>query len=355
MIVVPAIDLRGGKVVRLKQGQLQEETVYGSDPAEAARRWEEEGAQRLHVVDLDAAISGKPQFDAIAAIIDAVKIPVEVGGGLRVLENAMRYRERGADRVIFGTAAVADPGVVQEAARLWPEAVAVALDARDGKVAVAGWKEITTVDAARPGGAVKAWGVRAHPVHGRAARRHARRARTWPASSSMAARGRPARHRRAAASPSWTTSRRLRALEPLGVDEVIVGKALYEQRFTLAEAQAEAARLMLAKRLVPCLDVDRGRVVKGVKLRVPARRRRSRGVRGPLRRGGRGRARVPRHHRLLRRAAHRARHGAPRGRHRVPALHGGRRRALGGGRRRAAARGRGQGGGQHGGGARSRA
>src|SRR6185503_6167876 len=136
VVVIPAIDVRGGKVVRLTRGELAEETVYGGDPAETAKRWEGEGAERLHVVDLDAAISGRPQFDAVAAVIEAVKIPVEVGGGLRVLEAAMRDRERGADRVIFGTAAVADPGVVQEAVRLWPQAVAVALDARNGKVAV---------------------------------------------------------------------------------------------------------------------------------------------------------------------------------------------------------------------------
>ena len=144
MIVVPAIDIRGGRVVRLRQGQLQEETVYGSNPAEAARRWEGEGAKRIHLVDLDAAIENRPQPDVVGSVIAAVKIPVEVGGGLRVLENAMRYREQGADRVIFGTAAVARPGVVQEAMRLWPEAVAVAIDARNGKVAVAGWNEITT-------------------------------------------------------------------------------------------------------------------------------------------------------------------------------------------------------------------
>ena len=159
MIVVPAIDLRGGKVVRLKQGELREETVYGGDPVAVARRWESEGAARLHVVDLDAAVSARPQFDAIEKVIAAVRIPVEVGGGLRVLETAMRYRERGADRVIFGTAAVADPGVVEEAARLWPEAVAVALDARNGKVAVAGWKEITRVDAVELAARVKGWGV----------------------------------------------------------------------------------------------------------------------------------------------------------------------------------------------------
>src|SRR6185503_1186549 len=137
MIVMPAIDVRGGKVVRLKQGQLQEEKVYGSDPVAVARKWEAEGARRLHVVDLDAAVSGKPQFDVIADVIEAVKIPVEVGGGLRVLEIAMRYRDRGADRVVFGTAAIAAPGAVHDAEPLCQASVAVALAARHGKVAVA--------------------------------------------------------------------------------------------------------------------------------------------------------------------------------------------------------------------------
>jgi phosphoribosylformimino-5-aminoimidazole carboxamide ribotide isomerase len=156
VIVVPAIDVRGGKVVRLKRGQLQAEQVYGSDPAEVARQWEAEGAARLHLVDLDAAISNRPQFDVMEKVIAAVKVPVEVGGGLRVLENAMRYRDRGVDRLIFGTAAVASPGVVQEALRRWPQSVAVALDAREGKVAVAGWKEITTLKAVELARQVKA-------------------------------------------------------------------------------------------------------------------------------------------------------------------------------------------------------
>lgn len=234
MIVVPAIDLRGGKVVRLKQGQLQEEKVYGSDPVEVARRWESEGAVRLHVVDLDAAVSGKPQFDAVASIIDAVGIPVEVGGGLRVLEVAMRYRARGAERVIFGTAAVADPGVVQEAARLWPEAVAVALDARNGKVAVAGWKEITRVDAVELGQRVKGWGV-SRLQYTDVMRDGTLLGPNLPGIEAMA---------RQAGLPITAGGgisilddlTRLAALEPLGVDEVIVGKALYERRFTLAQA-----------------------------------------------------------------------------------------------------------------------
>ena len=242
MIVMPAIDVRGGKVVRLKQGQLQEETIYGSDPAEVARKWEQEGARRLHVVDLDAAVSGKPQFDAIAAVIDAVKIPVEVGGGLRVLEIAMRYRDRGADRVVFGTAAIADPGVVQEAARLWPDAVAVALDARNGKVAVAGWKEITRVDAVELARRVKGWGV-SRIQYTDVMRDGTLTGPNLPGIETMA---------REAGLPITASGgvsvlddlTRVAALEPLGVDEVIVGKALYEKRFTLAQAHqamAEAA------------------------------------------------------------------------------------------------------------------
>jgi phosphoribosylformimino-5-aminoimidazole carboxamide ribotide isomerase len=239
VIVIPAVDIRGGKVVRLKQGRLQEETVYGADPAEAARHWAAEGATRLHVVDLDAAIDGRPQFDAVARIIDAVSIAVEVGGGLRVLENAMRYVGHGADRVIFGTAAVADPGVVQAAARLWPEKVAVALDARDGKVVVAGWKEITGVAAGELARDVRGWGV--PRIQYTDVTRDGML--TGPNVAAIEAVARESRLRITAAGGISVLEdlARLRALEAAGVDEVIVGKALYESRFTLAEARAAVA------------------------------------------------------------------------------------------------------------------
>jgi phosphoribosylformimino-5-aminoimidazole carboxamide ribotide isomerase len=240
VIVVPAIDLREGRVVRLKQGRLQEEQVYGGDPEAVARRWESEGAARLHVVDLDAAVSGRPQFDVIEKVIAAVRIPVEVGGGLRVLETAMRYRDRGADRVIFGTAAVADPGVVQQAARLWPEAVAVALDARHGKVAVAGWKEITQVGAAELALRVKEWGV-VRLQYTDVMRDGMLTGPNLPGIEALA------RQVDLSITAGGGVSvledlARLADLEPLGVDEVIVGKALYERRFTLAEAAAELAK-----------------------------------------------------------------------------------------------------------------
>jgi phosphoribosylformimino-5-aminoimidazole carboxamide ribotide isomerase len=234
VIVVPAIDVRGGKVVRLKQGRLQEEQIYGSDPAEVARRWEAEGATRLHLVDLDAAISNRPQFDVMEKVIAAVRVPVEVGGGLRVLENAMRYRDRGVDRVIFGTAAVANPGVVLAAARRWPQAVAVALDARDGRVAVAGWKEITTMDAVELARRVKSWGV--PRIQYTDVRRDGTLVGPNLPGIEELAKASGLRVTAAGGFSSLEDLRRLKPLEVLGVDEVVLGKALYEKRLTLAQA-----------------------------------------------------------------------------------------------------------------------
>ena len=109
MIVVPAIDIRHGRVVRLHQGRPEEETAYGDDPAAAARRWETEGAERLHLVHLDAAIDDRPQGAAVATVVGAVGIPVAVGRGLRTLDPARRYRHAGVERLILRTAAVTAP------------------------------------------------------------------------------------------------------------------------------------------------------------------------------------------------------------------------------------------------------
>jgi phosphoribosylformimino-5-aminoimidazole carboxamide ribotide isomerase len=240
VIVVPAVDVRLGRVVRLRQGQVGDEMVYGDDPVLAARRWEAEGAQRIHVVDLDAAIDGKPQSEAIGAVIDALRIPVEVGGGLRSVGDARRYLdERGADRVIFGTAAVAHAEVVQEAVARWPEAVAVAIDARGGRTAVAGWSKTTAVDALELANEVEGWGV------SRVQYTDIARDGTLvgPNLAAIARLGRSSGLRITAAGGISTLDdlRRLAGLALPGLDEVIVGRALYDGHFTLAEAMAALA------------------------------------------------------------------------------------------------------------------
>lgn len=240
MIIVPAIDLHDGKVVRLKQGRLQDETIYGQDPVEVAQSWAAQGAQRIHLVDLSAAIEGKPQPDLIEKIARAVTtIALEIGGGLRTLEMAMRYKQMGIDRVIFGTAALARPGVVQEAARLWPESVAVAVDVKDGKVAVAGWNETSTVDALALVAQVKAWGV--PRVQYTDVLRDGTLVGPNVAGIERIARDSGLKVTAGGGISVKDDLVKMKPLAALGVDEVIVGKALYEKRFTLAEAIAAIA------------------------------------------------------------------------------------------------------------------
>lgn len=141
MDVIPAIDLRGGKCVRLYMGDYDKETVYSDDPVEVARRWHKLGAKRMHVVDLDGARLGKPaNLDVIGAIVKAVNIPVQVGGGIRTIATAESLLQLGVARVIFGTVAIENPELVAEACRKLGEAVVVSIDARDGMVAVRGWE-----------------------------------------------------------------------------------------------------------------------------------------------------------------------------------------------------------------------
>ena len=141
--VIPAIDIRDGKCVRLLQGDYGAETVFSQDPAGVARRWEEAGARRIHVVDLDGAREGAQRNSAtINAIVSAVDVPVQVGGGIRALETAQALMSAGVDRIVVGTAAVQDPALVQRmASELGQESLVVAVDARDGYVAVNGWTQ----------------------------------------------------------------------------------------------------------------------------------------------------------------------------------------------------------------------
>ena len=144
MEVIPAIDLRGGLCVRLTQGDYDRETVFSDDPLTIARQWAEQGATRLHVVDLDGAREGRPVNDSIVrSIIEAIDLPVQVAGGVRDLDAVDSWLAAGADRVILGTAAVRDPELAAEACRRHGERIVVSIDARDGIVAVEGWREAT--------------------------------------------------------------------------------------------------------------------------------------------------------------------------------------------------------------------
>ena len=139
--VIPAIDLRGGRCVRLYQGDYARETVYEAEPTETAKHWSALGAKRLHVVDLDGARSGSPQnAAAVRDIVRSVDIPVELGGGIRDFSAVQTWLGEGVDRVYIGTAAVSDPELVREACTRFPGQVAVAADARDGRVATRGWQ-----------------------------------------------------------------------------------------------------------------------------------------------------------------------------------------------------------------------
>ncbi|MBV8466557.1 MAG: 1-(5-phosphoribosyl)-5-[(5-phosphoribosylamino)methylideneamino]imidazole-4-carboxamide isomerase [Burkholderiales bacterium] len=154
MLIIPAIDLKDGQCVRLKQGEMNSADVFG-DPAEMAERWLEAGARRLHLVDLNGAFAGKPKnLDAVRSILSVVdgEIPVQLGGGIRDLETIERYLEAGLRYVIIGTAAIKNPGFLHEACDAFPGSVIVGLDAKDGKVATDGWSKVTghdVVDLAR--------------------------------------------------------------------------------------------------------------------------------------------------------------------------------------------------------------
>ncbi len=144
MEVIPAIDLRGGRCVRLVQGDYDRETVFSDDPVATAQRWASEGAPRLHVVDLDGAREGRPVNDAaVRQVIEAVAAPVQVGGGVRDLDAVEAWLAAGADRVVLGTAAVGDPGLVAEVSRKHSERIVVSIDARDGIIAADGWQRST--------------------------------------------------------------------------------------------------------------------------------------------------------------------------------------------------------------------
>ncbi len=154
MLVIPAIDLKDGFCVRLKQGRMEDDTVFSNDPVAMAQRWVDAGARRLHIVDLNGAFVGEPvNIDIIHKISKAFpKLPIQVGGGIRQLDTIRSYLEAGVDFVIIGTKAVTDPNFVSQACHAFPEHIIVGLDAKDGKVATDGWAKVsdyTVIDLAK--------------------------------------------------------------------------------------------------------------------------------------------------------------------------------------------------------------
>ncbi|MEO5365168.1 MAG: 1-(5-phosphoribosyl)-5-[(5-phosphoribosylamino)methylideneamino]imidazole-4-carboxamide isomerase [Magnetococcus sp. WYHC-3] len=148
MIVIPAIDLKNGQCVRLFQGNMERDTVYSDNPAAVAQRWQQAGAKRLHIVDLNGAFAGRPEnAAAIEAILHAVTIPVQLGGGIRDMATLESCFTLGVSIAILGTAACRDPDLVREACHAFPGRVSVGIDARDGFVAVQGWAEVTDMEA----------------------------------------------------------------------------------------------------------------------------------------------------------------------------------------------------------------
>ena len=148
MVVIPAIDVKDGRCVRLRQGDMTAETVYSDDAASMARRWEEAGAPMIHVVDLNGAVEGEPKnFPHIEAVRKAVGVDVQVGGGIRTLSMVRRYLKAGVSRIVLGTAALTDRNLLDDACREFPRRILLGLDARDGRVAVKGWTSVSETTA----------------------------------------------------------------------------------------------------------------------------------------------------------------------------------------------------------------
>lgn len=237
MEVIPAIDLRGGHCVRLRQGDYGQETVFGADPAAMAERWESQGASRIHLVDLDGAREGRPvNVEAVRSILSRVRVPCQLGGGVRDEQTVATWLEAGLDRVIVGTQALKDPAWFESMATRYPGRMALGLDAKNGRVATAGWLDVSTVDAvelAKRYDTLPLAGV----IYTDISRDGMLGGPNIEATETLA------RQLQTPVTASGGVSRLedLQSLSKVPVAACIVGVALYQHRFTLAEAIASVS------------------------------------------------------------------------------------------------------------------
>lgn len=231
--VVPAVDMQDGEVVQLVQGKRGTEKRYG-DPVDAATRWVEQGARTLHLVDLDGAFEGERQnADAVDRILEAVDVDVQLGGGIRTAADAVSLLDRGVDRVILGTAAIENPEIVESVSESHPGSVMVSLDAKDGEVVVSGWTEGTGLDPAEAAARYEALGAGAIlftdvDVEGKLDGVQTELVRKVVDAVDIPV----------VASGGVASLDDVRALRDVGAAAVVVGSALYEGAFSLAEANA---------------------------------------------------------------------------------------------------------------------
>ncbi len=244
MLIIPAIDLKDGQCVRLKQGEMASATVFSSEPAAMARRWIDAGARRLHLVDLNGAFAGKPVNEAaIQAIVEEVgdEIPVQLGGGIRDLDTIERYLDDGISYVIIGSAAVKNPGFLHDACNAFPGHIIVGLDAKGGKVAVEGWSKVTHHDVIDLARKFQDYGVEA-VIYTDIGRDGMMTGLNIEATVKLA----QALHIPVIASGGITDLddvRRLCAVEDEGIIGAITGRAIYEGTLDFAEAQRLADEL----------------------------------------------------------------------------------------------------------------
>ena len=238
MEVMPSIDIKDGRCVRLYQGDYGKETVYSDDPVSVALTWQEQGGSRLHLVDLDGAAQGRlVNLDLIVEIVEGLTIPVQVGGGIRNLETAESLLSSGADRVVIGTAAVENPSLVEILCREHGSgSVVVAVDARDGQVAIKGWTEQSTVSALDLARQMSELGVR-RLLYTDISRDGTMTEPNFAANEALVQQTGMA----VLASGGVTVLEHIQRLVGTGAEGVIVGRALYDHAFTLPEAIAAAS------------------------------------------------------------------------------------------------------------------